>query len=85
MLTSDRPWDLRVGSDGSTWPAWPAAQDRLARDPHSRHVTVTDSGHAIVVERPALVARAVREAVHRARDTGNRRRGPTTGARDRCA
>ncbi|MFH8893376.1 hypothetical protein [Streptomyces sp. NPDC017949] len=84
MLTSDRPWDLRVGSDGSTWPAWPAARDRLARDPHSRHVTVTDSGHVFVVEPPVLVG-AVREAVHRARDTGNRRRGPTTGARDRCA
>ncbi|MFD5618962.1 alpha/beta fold hydrolase [Streptomyces yangpuensis] len=30
VLSSDEPWDLRVGDGGSTWPAWSAAQKRLA-------------------------------------------------------
>ncbi|MFD3553297.1 alpha/beta fold hydrolase [Streptomyces goshikiensis] len=70
VLTSDRPWDLGVGNSGSTWPAWLAAQDRLARELHARHVTDTGSGHGIAVERPRLVADAVREVVDRARGGG---------------
>ncbi|MFK0044114.1 alpha/beta fold hydrolase [Streptomyces sp. NPDC090741] len=67
VLTSDKPWDLAIGDSGSTWPAWLAAQDDLARELHARHVTDTDSGHGIAVERPRLVADAVREVVDEAR------------------
>ncbi|MGI5446108.1 alpha/beta fold hydrolase [Streptomyces sp. CA-243310] len=70
VLTSDHPWDLRLGVGGSTWPAWLAAQDRLARDLHARHVTHTDSGHGIAVEQPGLVTDAVREVVDQVRHTG---------------
>ncbi|MFF1491856.1 alpha/beta fold hydrolase [Streptomyces sp. NPDC058304] len=67
VLTSDKPWDLEVGDSGSTWPAWLAAQDDLARELHARHITDTDSGHGIAVERPRLVADAVHEVVDEAR------------------
>ncbi|MFJ8016506.1 alpha/beta fold hydrolase [Streptomyces sp. NPDC096339] len=67
VLTSDHPWDLKVGTTGSTWPAWLAAQRRLADELHARHVTRTDSGHGIAVEQPRLVADAIREVVDRAR------------------
>lgn len=67
VLTSDRPWDLEVGRSGSTWPAWLAAQKCLARELRARHVTDTGSGHGIAVERPALVAGAVRQVVDQVR------------------
>ncbi|QES49509.1 hypothetical protein DEJ50_18545 [Streptomyces venezuelae] len=67
VLTSDHPWDLKVGSTGSTWPAWQAAQRRLAAELHARHVIRTDSGHGIAVEQPGLVADAIREVVDQAR------------------
>ncbi|MFI1651480.1 alpha/beta fold hydrolase [Streptomyces avidinii] len=66
VLTSDHPWDLGLGGR-STWPAWLAAQQRLAGDLHARHVTDTDSGHGIAVEQPRRVADAVRDVVERAR------------------
>ncbi|WP_030767511.1 MULTISPECIES: hypothetical protein [unclassified Streptomyces] len=40
---------------------------RLAEELRARHVTDTDSGHGIAVERPGLVARAIRDVVERAR------------------
>ncbi|MEV7618229.1 alpha/beta hydrolase [Streptomyces sp. NPDC089799] len=67
VLTSDEPWDLKVGHSGSTWPAWLAAQQRLAAELHARRVTDTHSGHGIAVEQPRLVSEAVREVVDRAR------------------
>jgi pimeloyl-ACP methyl ester carboxylesterase len=70
VLTSDHPWDLQVGDTGSTWPAWLAAQDRLADELRARHVTDTDSGHGIAVEKPRLVAGAVRAVVDQARGGG---------------
>ncbi|MFD5408312.1 alpha/beta fold hydrolase [Streptomyces nojiriensis] len=66
VLTSDHPWDLSVGG-GSTWPAWLAAQRRLAEDLRARHVTDTDSGHGIAVEQPRLVARTIRDVVEQTR------------------
>ncbi|THA87094.1 alpha/beta hydrolase [Streptomyces sp. A0592] len=68
VLSSDEPWDLRVGRGGSTWPAWSAAQRRLAAELHARHVTDTRSGHGIAVERPRTVSDAVRDVVDRVRD-----------------
>src|SRR5690242_14073176 len=67
VLTSDHPWDLQVGDTGSTWPAWLAAQDRLAGELRARHITNTASGHGIAVEQPRLVADAVRTVVDPAR------------------
>jgi pimeloyl-ACP methyl ester carboxylesterase len=61
VLTSDKPWDLQVGEGGSTWPAWLAAQDRLAGLLKARHVTKTNSGHPINIEQPQLVVEAIRE------------------------
>ncbi|CAM5531793.1 alpha/beta hydrolase [Streptomyces avidinii] len=66
VLTSDHPWDLGLGGR-STWPAWLAAQQRLAEDLHARHVTDTDSGHGIAVEQPRRVVDAVRDVVERSR------------------
>ncbi|MCX5307472.1 alpha/beta hydrolase [Streptomyces sp. NBC_00160] len=66
VLTSDHPWDLSVGG-GSTWPAWLAAQRRLADDLRARHVTSTDSGHGIAVEQPRLVVRAILDVVGQTR------------------
>ena len=64
VLSSDQEWDLGVTPGQSTWPAWLAAQDRLARSLDATHIGTTDSGHGIAAERPALVARAI-EAVAR--------------------
>ncbi|MFJ8568071.1 hypothetical protein [Streptomyces sp. NPDC093514] len=66
VLSSDHPWDLAVGG-GSTWPAWPAAQQRLAAELHARHITGTGSGHGIAVEQPRRVTDAVRDVVARVR------------------
>ncbi|MFE0012780.1 alpha/beta fold hydrolase, partial [Streptomyces erythrochromogenes] len=68
VLSSDEPWDLRVGDGGSTWPAWSAAQKRLAAELHARHVTDTHSGHGIAVEQPRTVSDAVRDVVERVRN-----------------
>jgi hypothetical protein len=39
ILTSDKPWDLQIGTTGSNFPAWLAAQDRLAAQLKARHIT----------------------------------------------
>ena len=67
VVTADKPWNLPVGEAGPTWPAWTAAQDRLAGLLHATHLTDTDSGHAINVEQPGVVVGAVREVVDAAR------------------
>ena len=72
VLTAEREWDLGVGDHGSTWPAWLAAQDLLVASLDAHHITDTDSGHAIAVERPELVVDAIRSVVDRAR-TGSTR------------
>ncbi|MGN6127280.1 MAG: alpha/beta fold hydrolase [Humibacter sp.] len=67
VLSSDHAWDLGVTPGTSTWPAWLAAQDRLAASLHATHIGKTDSGHGIAVEQPALVSRAVAAVVAEAR------------------
>jgi pimeloyl-ACP methyl ester carboxylesterase len=62
VLTSDQPWDLQVG-DGSTWPAWLAAQEQLAAALDATHISQTGSGHAINVEQPQVVADSIRDEV----------------------
>lgn len=59
VLTSDHPFPFGAGGS-ETWPAWLAAQRRLAAELGAEHVTDTDSGHYIAGERPGLVVAAVR-------------------------
>jgi pimeloyl-ACP methyl ester carboxylesterase len=67
VLSSDQPWDLGVTPGASTWPAWLAAQDRLARSLGAEHIGKTDSGHGIAVEQPELVTKAIRGVLKRSR------------------
>lgn len=67
VLSSDQAWDLRVTPGASTWPAWLAAQDDLAREWHAAHIGDTHSGHGIQVEQPALVASSIRDVLRQAR------------------
>jgi pimeloyl-ACP methyl ester carboxylesterase len=67
VISSDQPWDLGVTPGESTWPAWLAAQARLADSLNASHVSNTHSGHGIAVEQPTLVASAIRGLIERAR------------------
>jgi len=71
VMTSDHPFDFGAGVDG-TWPAWVAAQTLLADQLHAAHVTKTDSGHLIPIERPGLVADAILRVVEQARAGASR-------------
>jgi pimeloyl-ACP methyl ester carboxylesterase len=65
VLSSDHPWDLGVTPGESTWPAWLAAQARLADSLNASQISKTDSGHGIAVEQPAIVASAIRSIIER--------------------
>jgi pimeloyl-ACP methyl ester carboxylesterase len=73
LLTSDKRFDFGAGGT-ETWPAWRTAQDRLAKLLDAKHVSETNSGHAIQMERPQLVIDAIREVVDAARDRTSWRR-----------
>ena len=62
LLTSDKRFDFGAGRT-ETWPAWRTAQDRLAKLLNAKHVSDTNSGHAIQMEQPQLVVDAIREVV----------------------
>ena len=66
VLISDKPFDFGVGE--GTWPAWLAAQDRLATLLSAEHITDTNSGHYIAGEQPQLVIDAIRQVVDAERD-----------------
>jgi pimeloyl-ACP methyl ester carboxylesterase len=68
VLTSDEPFDFGAG-DG-TWPAWLAAQDRLAKLLGAEHITDTTSGHYIAGEQPQIVIDAIRQVVDAEREDG---------------
>jgi pimeloyl-ACP methyl ester carboxylesterase len=73
VLTSDKRFDFGAGGP-ETWPAWRTAQDRLAKLLNAKHVSDTNSGHAIQMEQPRLVIESIREVVDAARKsarTGN--------------
>lgn len=80
VLTADEPFDYGIGIE-DTWPAWLAAQGQLASDLGARHVTETDSGHAVMVENPALVAHEVLAVVQAARRLADGPRGAESPAR----
>jgi pimeloyl-ACP methyl ester carboxylesterase len=69
VISSDHPWDLQVTPGESTWTGWVAAQAELARSLDAEHITDTDSGHGLPVERPALVTAAIFEVVDTVRTT----------------
>ncbi len=66
LLTSDKRFDFGAGG-AETWPAWRTAQDRLAKLLNAKHVSDTNSGHAIQMEQPQLVVDAIREVVEAVR------------------
>lgn len=67
VLTADKPWDLRVGRSGSTFPAWLASQDLLSAQLGARHITQTNSSHGIAVEQPQVVVAAIHDLVEQIR------------------
>ena len=62
VLTSDKRFDFGAGGT-ETWPAWRTAQDRLTKLLNAKHVSDTNSGHAIQMERPRLVIDSIRQIV----------------------
>jgi pimeloyl-ACP methyl ester carboxylesterase len=62
LLTSDKRFDFGAGG-AETWLAWRTAQDRLAKLLNAKHVSDTNSGHAVQMEQPQLVIDAIREVV----------------------
>ena len=66
VLTSDKRFDFGAGGT-ETWSAWRTAQDRLAKLLKAKHVSDTNSGHAIQMEQPRLVIDSIREVVDAAR------------------
>src|SRR5437667_740524 len=66
VLTSDKRFDFGAGGS-EAWPAWRAAQDRLAKLLRAKHVSETNSGHAIQMEQPQFVIGAIRQVVEAVR------------------
>ena len=67
VLTSDKRFDFGAGGP-ETWAAWRTAHDRLAKLLNAKHVSDTNSGHAIQMEQPQLVIDAVREVIEAVRN-----------------
>jgi pimeloyl-ACP methyl ester carboxylesterase len=72
---ADQAWDLARLRESSAWPEiptivltaadvrggrWIAKQSQLAKLLKARHVVVKDSRHLIMIDRPDVVAQAVR-------------------------
>jgi hypothetical protein len=68
VLTSDKRFDFGAGGT-ETWPAWRTAQDRLAKLLNAKHVSDTNSGHAIQMEQPRLVIDEIRHVVDAVRNS----------------
>ena len=66
VVTSDKRFNFGAGGP-ETWPAWRSAQDRLAKVLNAKHVSDTNSGHAIQMEQPQLVINAIRQVVEAVR------------------
>lgn len=65
VLTSDKRFDFGAGGP-ETWAAWRTAHDRLAKLLNAKHISKTNSGHAIQMEQPRLVIDAIRDVVEAA-------------------
>ena len=66
VLTSDKRFDFGAGGP-ETWEAWRSAHERLAKLLNAKHISDTNSGHAIQMEQPQLVVDAIREVVEAVR------------------
>jgi pimeloyl-ACP methyl ester carboxylesterase len=66
VLTSDKRFDFGAGGP-ETWGAWRSAHDRLAKLLSAKHISDTNSGHAIQMEQPQLVVDAIRQVVEAVR------------------
>jgi pimeloyl-ACP methyl ester carboxylesterase len=62
VLTSDKRFEFGAGG-AETWLAWRTAQNRLAKLLNAKHVSDTNSGHAIQMEQPQLVIDAIQHVV----------------------
>jgi len=79
VITSDKRFDFGAGG-AETWPAWRTAQDRLAKLLNAKHVTDTNSGHAIQMEQPQLVIDAIHQVVDAVRSGSHQVARGETGA-----
>src|SRR5262245_9799140 len=66
VLTSDKRFDFGAGGP-ETWAAWRSAHDRLAKLLNAKHISDTNSGHAIQMEQPQFVVDAIRDVVEAVR------------------
>jgi pimeloyl-ACP methyl ester carboxylesterase len=66
VLTSDKRFDFGAGGP-ETWGAWRSAHDRLAKLLNAKHISDTNSGHAIQLEQPQRVVDAIRQVVEAVR------------------
>src|ERR1044072_6574747 len=73
LLTSDKRFDFGAGG-ADTWPAWRTAQARLVKILNGKHVSDTNSGHAIQWKQPQLVIDSIRKVVDAVRDPASWRR-----------
>ena len=80
VLTSDKRFDFGAGGT-ETWPAWRTAQDRLAKLLNAKHVSDTNSGHAIQMEQPRLVIDEIRDVVVAVRNSSASPRNETDNER----
>jgi hypothetical protein len=76
VLTSDKRFDFGAGGS-ETWQAWRTAQDDLAKLLNAKHVSDTNSGHAIQMEQPRLVIDAIRQVVDAVRSGSHVARSET--------
>ncbi len=70
VLTSDKRFDFGAGGP-ETWAAWRSAHDHLAKLLNAKHISDTNSGHAIQMEQPHLVVQAIRQVVEAVRSGSN--------------
>ena len=66
VLTSDKRFDFGAGGP-ETWAAWRTAHDRLAKLLNAKHISDTNSGHAIQMAQPRLVIESISGVVEAAR------------------
>ena len=71
VLTSDKRFDFGAGGP-ETWGAWRSAHDHLAKLLNAKHISNTNSGHAIQMEQPQLVIDAIRQVIEAVRSESHR-------------
>jgi pimeloyl-ACP methyl ester carboxylesterase len=68
VLTSDKPWNMLGRPDPTEfWPQWLEAQNLLVTALHAKHITQTNSDHAIPQNNAPLVVQQICSTVNPAR------------------